>query len=459
MTDIPTPHPAETDPAEATPSAASETPSTPSGYRRYLTWSHHHWKALASLGFLVALIAAVLATSCDWRWWDSDSELRQQPVTQDGVPVMRVRLERGLSQATIAAGRGYLLQLNGRAVRASDTQAMAPCQLTRRGGRWIVDGRQIGDGDLKLIAPADRAVVINEKAYRGFLLFLPRDESTFDVINYVDMESYLAGVLSCELYPSWDLETYHALAIAARSFALYHRNSFGRTHDYDVGDGTASQVYGGVDGETDRAWQAVRDTHGQVLAYVAPGQEPDFFMPQYSAACGGVVNGSDVIRPAEDIPPLRGGQRCTDCEPCPRYTWPTVTVSKQVIYEAIVEAYPDRAPRLLGDGVDTIWLSRTPYGRIHWVKIIGTRRAEDNFLRIRGEDLRLYLMRAGVSDLYSMNCDIRDDGPTMSFINGRGFGHGVGMCQWGAQGKASQGWSGRQILEFYYPRSSVIRAY
>ncbi len=400
----------------------------------------------------------MLVASCEWPWWGDQTKLYQQPTTQEGVPVMRVRLAHDVSSASVAAGRGYTVELGGNVIRSNPRHGLEPATLTRQSGQWVFDGRRLGDGDLTLRATVDRAVTIDGKPYRGSLVFLPRSESTFDVINYVDMESYLAGVLSCELYPSWDIETYRALAIAARSFALYHRNTFGRTHPYDVGDGTASQVYGGIDGETDVAWQAVRDTHGQVLAYVTPGGEPNYFMPQYSAACGGVVNGAEVIRPAEDIPPLQGGQRCTDCQPCKRYRWPAVTVDKSLIYEAVVEAYPAKAARL-GDGVRTIYLHRTSYGRIDWIQIISTRSGDDNYLRIRGEDLRLYLMRKGVKGLYSMNCDLRDDGETMSFINGRGFGHGVGLCQWGAQGKATQGWSSRQILEFYYPRSRVLKRY
>ncbi len=337
MTDNPATHSVRTDPAEGSPPAAPAV-SGRRGWRKYLTWSHDHWRVLASLSFLVALAAAMLVVSCEgWAWWEDETTLYQQPTTQEGVPVMRVRLSRGLSAATLSAGRGYHLELDGNVIRSNVRSGLEPSSLTRQSGQWIFDGRRVGEGRLELHAPVDRAVTIDEKPYRGSLVFIARSESTFDVINYVDMESYLAGVLSCELYPSWDLETYHALAIAARSFALYHRDTFGKTHAYDVGDGTASQVYGGIDGETDVAWQAVRDTHGQVLAYVTPGKEPNYFMPQYSAACGGAVNGADVIRPAQNIPPLQGGQRCSDCEPCSRYRWPSVTVPKSLSYEVIVD--------------------------------------------------------------------------------------------------------------------------
>ena len=59
--------------------------------------------------------------------------------------------------------------------------------------------------------------------------------------------------------------------------------------------------------------------------------------------------------------------------------------------------------------------------------------------------------------LYSMNCDIVDRGGSIEFANGRGFGHGVGLCQWGAQGKALQGWTAERILEAYYPGATLYR--
>ena len=58
-----------------------------------------------------------------------------------------------------------------------------------------------------------------------------------------------------------------------------------------------------------------------------------------------------------------------------------------------------------------------------------------------------------------MNCDMRDGGDYIEFANGKGFGHGVGLCQWGAQGKALRGWKAEQILGFYYPGASIYKLY
>ena len=83
-------------------------------------------------------------------------------------------------------------------------------------------------------------------------------------------------------------------------------------------------------------------------------------------------------------------------------------------------------------------------------------------MRLRADDLRVALARAGASgarNIYSMNCQWRDAGAAIEFFDGRGFGHGVGLCQWGAQGKAAAGWTAGQILQFYYPGARVKRLY
>jgi len=101
-------------------------------------------------------------------------------------------------------------------------------------------------------------------------------------------------------------------------------------------------------------------------------------------------------------------------------------------------------------------VSATPYGRAVWVDVVGG----GEFVRVRAEDIRLSLIYAGIpaaKGLNSMNCRMVDLGDSIEFADGRGFGHGVGLCQWGAQGKALMGWTAEQILLFYYPGATLYR--
>lgn len=371
------------------------------------------------------------------------------------VPTIRVRITpAGISQEDISTTGGYRLFADGRCVLESGGP-LGKTALRRQGGLWRLGNLSIPGWQL-VMAPTDGVIRCGLTAYRGSLRMIPTGADGFAVVNHVDLESYLAGVLPRELYPSWSPQTYHALAVAARTFALYNMRYAGAPRDYDVGDDQGWQVYGGFSAETEKSRWAVGRSHGVVLAFGPPGGER-IFLPQYSACCGGIVNGAEVIRDAAGIQPLRGGQKCQDCQSCPRYRWPPLRVGKEEIAQALSAIYP--AAGSLG-GVATIRVaSTTPYGRAVWLDVVGR---NGQAMRLRAEDLRLSLLRNGTSNgktLPSMNCRIRDVGDAMEFSDGRGFGHGVGLCQWGAQGKAEVGWSGEEILRYYYPGAMMFRVY
>ncbi|HOD79898.1 MAG TPA: SpoIID/LytB domain-containing protein [Phycisphaerae bacterium] len=399
------------------------------------------------------LIGPLLLPSC--RPSDGPEVQEWQPVYLKGVPEVRVLIVRPQDSVTVSTTAGYRLYVGPQVVSESAEPA-ATVIVRRSGGRWAFNTMMLDGADV-VLEPVGGLLKVGPIAYRGRLRFRVGGNEQVAVINHVDLESYLAGVLPRELYASWSQETYRALAVAARTFALYNLRQGGGSRDYDLGADESSQCYGGQSAETDKSWQAVRSTHGLVLAYGQPGRER-IFLAQYSSCCGGCVNDAAVIRSCEDIPPLRGGQACDDCRAASRYRWPAVRVSKTDLYDALAVCYPKA--RELG-GVSTIRAtSTTSYGRTVWIDVIGTTAGKS--IRIRAEDLRLALLRGRVpagKTLYSMNCQINDVGDHFTFTDGRGHGHGVGICQWGAEGKAQKGWSGEQILGYYYPQAKLLKAY
>lgn len=373
----------------------------------------------------------------------------------EGVPIVRVRLAGPVDEVTVATTGSYALRVDGRTVTESQGH-LAATRVGRSGGIWRVSNLHVRGTSLSLAPGPDGLARFGGRAYRGRLRLVAESDRTFLVVNHVDLESYLAGVLPKELYAAWELETYRALAIAARTFALYHMKTSGRTRPYDVGAGQAHQVYGGATAETERSWAAVGSTHGRILVFGPPGEEK-IFLAQYSACNGGYVNGAYVIRPAQRIQPLLGGQEDRDGRSCPRFTWGPVSLRKADLHRALAARY-EAARRL--DGVARIEVvEQTPYGRAVWLDVYGP---AGGSLRVRAEDLRLAVLRAGVPGakaLYSMNCKMRDLGDTIEFYDGRGFGHGVGLSQWSAQDKAERGWNAGRILAFYYPGAKVVAAY
>ncbi len=404
--------------------------------------------AMIALLAVVGLALAGMLASCA-----RESIATHQPLRLTDVPTIRVRLTNPpVYRETVSSTGGYRLWADGKVVSES-AGAMPAANVQYSTGCWHFNALAVR-GDEIMIEPTAGLLRCGGVSYRGQLRLLPAGDRHFVVINHIDLESYLAGVLPKELYSTWSPVTYRALAVAARTFALYHMKTYGVGREFDVGDDQSSQVYGGASAETEKSWRAVRATHGQVLAYGPLGHER-IFMAQYSACCGGVVNSASVIRPAANISPLVGGQRCDDCRACPRHTWPPVKVAKSDIFRAAAQAYPAIAKL---DGLKTIRVAdQTPYGRAVWLELVGR---SGKAVRLRAEDLRLVLNR-GVAGgrLNSMNCRIVDAGNAIEFVDGHGFGHGVGLCQWGAQAKAQQGWQAEDILRFYYPGATILPAY
>lgn len=277
--------------------------------------------------------------------------------------------------------------------------------------------------------------------------------AAIDVVNVVALEDYLPSVLQAELYPNWHLETYRVQAIAARTYALYQMRIANREKSYDVRATEASQVYKGIEGLPGNlhARRAARETRGIVCTWSSPRGEK-IFPTYYSSACGGMTQ--DVANCFNDpsIPPLAGLVKCTYCKIGGRvYRWEPVRMSKSAVTQLFVKRFPEHA-RL--DSIQAIEVvNKTGDGRPLTLRLTGTNgyKATVNSYAFR--------LAMGGHRVLSNHCRIVDLGSEFEFRDGRGFGHSVGMCQWGAEGQARLGTRASEILRFYYPQSRLKRAY
>jgi stage II sporulation protein D len=404
--------------------------------------------------FLGACVIASLVLSSCRSGRSSDLGVSDDSLSFEGAPIVRVRLTTNPVQScTIGTTGPWVLMADGKE-RGKSPESFAPAVLTRRSGRWFLGERRINSSGLSMEASAQNVLMrTGNRTYRGSLIFVPAGESKFYVHNHVDMESYLAGVVACELYDRFHPEAFRAQAVAARTFAMCELATRGRKQTFDVWASVYSQVYRGAGEETEKSRTAVRRTRGWVLAYGPAGSER-IFMTQFSACNGGYVNGATVLREVKNlIPPLRGGQKDGDGRGCKYYTWKPIRVSKAVVYRALSKK--NREVRKLGSLKALSVKQKTAYGRPLFLEATGP---DGKSVTVRAEDVRLALLADKVT-LYSMNCSLRDLGDRIEFYDGRGYGHGVGLSQWGAQEKAERGISAEKILQFYYPGAAIFRAY
>ena len=414
---------------------------------------HHAW--LAALAAVAAVALVLAGVGCPPR----EGPAGRPPLTSKGAPTIRVLIFTGPSIPLGTTGP-YRIISDGQIIVARD-EPLAVGMLSRSGEGWAIrhgsaDGARFPGRRLTVEGVGSGYVQIGQTSYRGQMVIEADKTGRIRAVNHIDLENYLAGVLRKELYAEWHIRTYRAQAIAARTYAMYKMATNGKGRPYDVFSTQASQVYGGVAAETAKSRRAVADTRGIVLAAGPEGNEK-IFCAYYSSNCGGLSNPAHALEgPTVTSGPLAGGVVCNDCQSAKRYSWPPVTVSKSLIHRALAKKYREAAKL---PGVAAVKVVSSFHGRPIWVDIVGT---DGKKVRIRAADLRLALLRTGdpsIKGLHSANFRIRDAAGSIMFDQGRGFGHSVGMCQWGAEGKARRGVSVESILQTYYPTSKLFRSY
>ncbi|NLF31989.1 MAG: SpoIID/LytB domain-containing protein [Planctomycetes bacterium] len=415
-----------------------------------------HRRALIATGVLLTgVLLASLVACCSHGGRPAPTAARPGPLPRSPGTI-RVRLVDPTETAAVATTGPYRILADGH-VRYHAAKALPSTAVRRTPSGWILNSHGLHADELRVETTADGAFVqVDGRPYRGSLILRAEGGATFTVDNHVPLEHYLAGVLACELLGGWNVETYKALAVAARTYAVFEMTHAGRRRGFDVYADQRSQVYGGAARETAKSVEAVRATLGLVLS-TTPG-EPHVFKAYYSSCCGGRTSPASGLEPQEEAAaPLAGGVVCTDCGFSSRYQWDDVRIDRRAAFEALGRAYPRIAA--LGPLRTLRVREATAWGRPQWLDVIAV---EGRSEKIRADDLRLALLRAGVSGadrIYSMACTLQDTGEALLFSNGRGFGHSVGLCQYGAEGKARRGLAWHAILRAYYPGAHIVQMY
>ena len=345
----------------------------------------------------------------------------------------------------VTSGDVWRMEARGRSVHAMRAGIVTP----ERSGALVARPEQIRD-----------FVIVNGKRYRGEIVLIARDDGLL-VANRLHVEDYLRGVVPLEIgrRVAGEEAAVAAQAIAARSYA-HVRMSGGETRPYDLVATVQDQVYGGADAEMSISDAAVWATRGLVLTY---GGRP--VNAPYHSTCGGsTAEVSEVWYRSRDEPYLRrvsdrvGGSDRFYCDPSPRFRW-TKTLERTVLTSAL-ERYLAQYVSVPGGrvgvprGVEVD--GKTPSGR---VAALAVRTDRGRFL-LRGNDVRFVMRVPNGEILNSTYFSVRTERDAAGRLaratfEGGGYGHGIGMCQWGAIGRARAGLDFRSILSTYYPGTSL----
>jgi stage II sporulation protein D len=360
------------------------------------------------------------------------------------------------------------------------------------GTKFAVNGKMI-DADklsiLKLKNNNEYSIEVNNKKYRGDIdIHITNGKTGMTVVNTLPLEEYLYGIIAKEISPNWPFEAVKAQAVAARTYALYNRNKY-QNDGYDVCATTDCQVYGGRESEVPRAIKAVDATTGQVILYQGK-PIPAYF----HSSSGGYTENSENVW-GTYLPYLRG---VVDYDQnSPQYNWEKQLKPSE--FEEVLSKAGYNLGTIKAIGISPLGsqpmstIDRGVSGRVKIIRIIGS----NGSIQLTGEKLRKILsLRSSLFDIHvmlpvqkSIEFEITDsvgnqgnkkveinlpstnekgfvtDKEDIRRISGRpneiivisglGWGHGIGLSQWGAKAMAEKGPQDdptyfKEILKHYY---------
>jgi stage II sporulation protein D len=346
----------------------------------------------------------------------------------------------------------------GHAIQSRLGRLETPARIEVSAGTIVIAGQPVTSKEALICPDNPHIFSLNGEDYRGKLKFiLNTDSKSFDAINLVPLEPYLAGVIGAEMPDYWEAEAIKAQTIAARTYCLYVKKHLGENRSWDLAKTQANQVYRGVKAESAQIWDAINRTYGQVLVCEHPNGTEDIFPTYYSSVCGGHTENSEYVF-GDHFEPLAGVPcpYCKDVAKLDTFFWPMAQFDSADVTARLLQKYPKL--KQLGRITNIVAVERSDYGqfaRLTKVKLIGSTGKSD-FLR--AEDLRLTIDPSG-RRIKSAACHITKWDGKWAFLAGRGWGHGVGMCQCGAEGMARKGNTASQILRYYYPGSKIVEVY
>ncbi|WP_434656098.1 SpoIID/LytB domain-containing protein [Thermoanaerobacterium thermosaccharolyticum] len=330
----------------------------------------------------------------------------------------------------------------------------------------------------------DNPISINGKKYRGYYEFIRQQGSDMTAINVLPLEEYLYGVVPAEMPASWNIEALKAQAVAARTYAVYNLGKYSK-YGFDLTNDVNCQAYNGFDGENPNSNKAVDDTKGVIAIYNGKPIEAIFH-----SHSGGYTEDSENVY-SNSVPYLRGVED--------KYVfgynesldnW-SVDVTADSIEQKLKSSGVD-----VGNVVDVKVTSKSWTGRAIQVTIYGDKgnyvlnkndirsffNLKSTMITINNNgvnsDSEAYILSqqgvvkkslpnlsvisanglktVGSGDIYVLGRSgtAKISGqkvPSASYtINGSGFGHGVGLSQYGARGMADHGYNYIDILKYYY---------
>lgn len=352
------------------------------------------------------------------------------------APIVRVAIIKEAKNLTI---HGNELRIKIPEAHPLNTYLASPVNIEP-----IENGFRVGSG-LYLapsiqISSAESDLLIDGKHFEGTIELRRDAANKLLVLNELPVEEYLSGVFPGEMPMHWPREAIKAQVVAARTYALFRQKEKSkRTKSlYDLESDTSDQVYVGFEGKQKNKWleELIQETQGEVLWYL--GLYPSYF----HSCCGGQTEQASHVWETRDP-----SQSVVDpfCKKAPDHQW-NLSLSHSEFLGKL------REHGLEGNQIRSVTLERYDRSPRNILVVLATEKMN---LYVKATDLRRIL---DYDLLKSTWFDVKTT-PHKIVFEGFGYGHGVGLCQWGAKTMAEAGADYKKILNFYYPKAAIRKIY
>ena len=347
---------------------------------------------------------------------------------------VRVALRRGRESVKVGGEALSVVDVD-KAVQLVGGPGERAVSLVATEGGVAVEGAGRRQSAPRVMVQSAREVRVDDGVYFGRIEVSPDPATSrrLFVVNRLPMRTYLLGVVGSEMSASWPQEALKAQAVAARTYAMHRRaRNRAKRRPYDLSATMLSQVYRGAERIGPRVIEAVRATQGEVLGY-----DHGLVEAVFHSTCGGGTKSAKAV--FGGALPYLVARPCAWCRGSPTYRWGKEFTRKAASDLLQRAGLIDGELRSLSRGTDE-------------PKV---RADTETTQALDPQKVRAAL---GPTDMPSDRFAVRTDDETIR-VEGRGFGHGVGMCQWGARGQALAGRTYREILAHYYPSARLFRLY
>lgn len=313
---------------------------------------------------------------------------------------------------------------------------LAPAKIRAQGDAIYIGNQPIHTNPI-MIESLGHGIRIKGAHYRQAVEIWRETSGKITVINDITVEDYLKGVLPSEVNPSWPMESLKAQAIASRTYALFKMIENGGQR-YHLSKDVLSQVYGGKNLEHSITTRAVEETQGQIMVF-----KNKVFPAYFHSTCGGLTTRAEYIWPIEPHPSLQGVE-CNFCWKSKHYRWQS-DFTKAEIEKKLAEH------GLKTGGIRNIAVGeKDATGRAKYF-MIKTAKEE---IPVHSNDFRLWVSPQKFKSTWIQSITKTKTGYN---VKGRGWGHGVGLCQYGTKQLGEMGYTSTRILNYYYPGAQIVQ--